>query len=186
MISLLLGSLVNLSSALAHPHNSRDVNDELEHKTQQPLATAPFDNEACFAPDEPCADKLIQFMQSAKQSLDVAIYELTDKKIVNAAIELSKTIKVRFVVNVKQSDASSTSYAMLKAAHIPVQVGNQKGIMHNKFTIVDGKRLELGSFNYTYKAASSNQENQLYLSTPSVVERYQARFELMFKNGKAL
>jgi phosphatidylserine/phosphatidylglycerophosphate/cardiolipin synthase-like enzyme len=51
--------------------------------------------------------------------------------------------------------------------------------MHNKFTLVDGTRLETGSFNYSHQASTANQENQLYLGTPEIVARYKARFEKM-------
>jgi phosphatidylserine/phosphatidylglycerophosphate/cardiolipin synthase-like enzyme len=32
-----------------------------------------------------------------------------------------------------------------------------EGIMHNKFVIVDGKMIEIGSFNYTNHASKANQ-----------------------------
>ena len=144
---------------------------------------APKDNETCFTPDEPCAFKLIKFIQSAKETLDIAIYDITDKRVANAIIDQSKTVQVRLVLNRRTRD-STGAYQLLKDAHLLMRVGKQRGIMHDKFTIVDGKRLETGSYNYSYGAANSNQENQLYLSTASVIEAYKARFEKMWHEGK--
>jgi cardiolipin hydrolase len=56
--------------------------------------------------------------------------------------------------------------------------------MHHKFTLVDGKRLETGSFNYTNHAARANQENQIYLGDRNLVAQFHARFEDSWNAGK--
>jgi phosphatidylserine/phosphatidylglycerophosphate/cardiolipin synthase-like enzyme len=71
----------------------------------------------------------------------------------------------------------------LIAAGVPVRYGHQAGIMHDKFTIRDGAELETGSFNYTNHASLANQENQIYLADPEVLERYRARFEKMWASA---
>jgi phosphatidylserine/phosphatidylglycerophosphate/cardiolipin synthase-like enzyme len=144
---------------------------------------APKDNEACFSPDENCDEKLRKFILSAKTSLDVAIFDINRKAIVDAIVEMHDKVKVRLVVNRKLAKDSAPAIARFKENKMFVRVGKQKGIMHNKFVIVDGKRLETGSFNFTNGAADKNQENQVYLSTPSIVERYQQRFQKMWDLG---
>ena len=155
-----------------------------DRESEFALASAPKDNEICFSPDEPCAAKLIKFIQTAKTSIDIAIFEMTNRKIAEAIVEAAKTVKVRMVVNRKLVKDSGPAYEIIKAAGVPIRAGKQKGIMHNKFTIVDGKRMETGSFNYTYAAGNSNQENQFYIGQPAVVERYHERFEKMWREGK--
>jgi phosphatidylserine/phosphatidylglycerophosphate/cardiolipin synthase-like enzyme len=145
--------------------------------------TAPKDNETCFSPDENCDEKLRKFILSAKESLDIAIFDINLNKIVDAIVEQSAKVKVRLVVNRKLAKDSAPAIARFKENKMFVRVGKQSGIMHNKFTIVDGKRLETGSFNYTNGAANKNQENQVYLSTPSIVERYRERFQKVWENG---
>jgi phosphatidylserine/phosphatidylglycerophosphate/cardiolipin synthase-like enzyme len=56
--------------------------------------------------------------------------------------------------------------------------------MHNKFTIVDGKMLETGSFNYANHASQANNENQIYLVQPEILERYKKRFEEIWQAGQ--
>jgi len=58
-----------------------------------------------------------------------------------------------------------------------VRYGKQKGIMHNKFVIVDGKALETGSYNFTNGAAVKNNENRVYLADATLVAKYVTRFE---------
>jgi len=156
---------------------------KLEQEAIDLTTPAPKDNEACFAPDENCDAKLVKYILSAKESLDIAIFELTHQKIVDAIVQQSFKIKVRLIINRKMSKDNDKAIETLRENKVFFRIGKQKGIMHNKFTILDGKRLETGSFNYTNAASHSNQENQIYLSTPSIVERYKERFQKMWENG---
>jgi len=52
--------------------------------------------------------------------------------------------------------------------------------MHNKFMIVDGVFLLTGSFNWTFQATSSNQENLLVVDHPFYLERYTTEFEKLW------
>lgn len=165
--------------------SSKKVILDLAREARELSTTSPKDNETCFAPDEPCSGKLVKFIETAKETLDIAIFEMTDQRVAKAIAEASQKTKVRIVMNPKlYREKNSPCLEILRASKAELRPGKQKGIMHNKFTIVDGKRMETGSYNYSYGASNANQENQLYLSTPSVVSRYQERFEKMWKEAR--
>src|SRR4051812_11129896 len=46
----------------------------------------PVADEACFAPNEPCDVKLIKFVESAKISLDIAIFDINLESLVHAIL----------------------------------------------------------------------------------------------------
>lgn len=142
------------------------------------------DPETCFSPDESCDAKLVNFVGGAKQSIDMAIYDINLDQLVHQLAVQSKKLKVRIVVDRRQSKGSHSLVSTLIKAGVEVRYGHQKGIMHNKFVIIDGKNLELGSFNYTNHATKANQENQLYLFSAPVVARYQERFEKIWESGQ--
>ncbi len=162
---------------------AKELRKKAADKIEDANTPAPKDNEACFSPDQNCDEKLKKFILSAKESIDIAIFEINDPKIIDAIIDQAFKVKVRLVVYRKLSRTSPEAIEKFKKNKMFVRVGKQKGIMHNKFTIVDGKRLETGSFNYTNGAANSNQENQIYLSTPGIVEQYKDRFQKMWESG---
>ena len=83
---------------------------------------------------------------------------------------------VRIVVDRRQSKGDHSLVGVLIRAGVPIRYGKQKSIFHNKFTIIDGKRLETGSFNYTNNASRNNQENQIYLDQTEIVERFKSKF----------
>ncbi|MDR3607094.1 MAG: phospholipase D-like domain-containing protein [Oligoflexia bacterium] len=144
------------------------------------LVKPPRDNEICFSPDEPCDVKLVKFIQSARQSIDVAIYDLNLEQLVHELLVASKKIRVRILVDRKQAKGKHSLVPLLIKAGAQIRYGHQRGIMHNKFAIVDGNRVETGSFNYTHHARSSNNENQIYLGAPEIVARYQQRFNVIW------
>ncbi len=149
------------------------------------LVVPPVANEVCFAPDDPCDIKLTKFVQSAKSSLDIAIFDLNLDKLVHEILVQTKKIQVRILVDRRQAKSDHSLVSLLLKAGAKVKIGHQRGIMHNKFVIVDGKMLETGSFNFTNGAAFKNNENQVYLSTPTIVARYKAQFEKIWSEGIA-
>lgn len=140
----------------------------------------PQDQEVCFSPDEPCDAKLVKFLGTAEKSVDVAIFDITLDQVAHHLLLAARKVPVRILVDRKQAKAPHSLVPMLQKAGADVRVGRQRGIMHNKFTIVDGRMVETGSFNYTNGAAFKNNENQFYTSNPAVVERYRKRFEQLW------
>lgn len=147
------------------------------------LARPPEPNEVCFSPDGPCEAKLVKFIQSAKKSIDLAVFDLNLDSVVHELISARSRLRVRVLVDRRASKNGHSGVGALRQAGVPVRFGRQKGLMHHKFLIVDEKRLQLGSFNYTNGAANKNQENQLYLEHAEIVGRYLARFERMWSDS---
>lgn len=137
----------------------------------------------CFSPDVDCSKPLINILQQSKNSLDIAIYDLNYPSITSAIIGQSAKVKVRVVVDKEQSKTHSSLVAMLVKAGIPVKYGKQKGIMHNKFMVIDRFYVETGSYNYTDRASLANHENQIYTNDPDVVNAYIGEFEKMWAAG---
>ncbi|NBT58361.1 DUF1669 domain-containing protein [bacterium] len=142
--------------------------------------------DVCFSPEEACDAKLIHFIRSAQESLDVAVFDLTHPQMVHELIVAARKIPVRVLVDKRQSKEPHSLVSTLMKAGVAVKSGYQRGIMHHKFIVMDGKALETGSFNFTNSASFKNQENQIYLETPVLVERFKKQFEKMWNSGRAL
>lgn len=170
---------------LSQPSPAKGTLKKMAKVFKATLAQAPVDNEVCFSPDEACAKKLSLFLDSAKESLDVAVFDINQEEIVHSLILKSKSLKVRVIVDKRQAQGKSSSVLLLRKAGVLVRYGRQRGLMHDKFVILDKKRLLTGSFNFTNHADQANQENQVYLSTPSILERYKKRFEEMWQDARA-
>ncbi len=172
------GSEVGLSDSL-RPTQSHPAQDT------SPSPAAGISNlDTCFSPDEGCDQKLISFIQSARSTLDIAIYSITHEGITSAINDAkARGVTVRMVVDKREAKGKGSSVEGLVSSGVPVKLGNVHGIMHDKFTIVDGAMIETGSFNYSMNATSENAENQLYLTDANVIQRYQGNFEKLWSSG---
>lgn len=167
---------LNALAKSSRPGLLKSLYDEATVQLPQP-------NEVCFAPDEPCHVKLKKLIQSAKTSLDIAIFDINLDDLTHEVLVQSRKIPVRILVDRREAKSGHSLVKLLEKAGAELRYGHQKGIMHNKFVIVDGKMVETGSFNYTNGAAFKNNENQVYLAAPSIVERYQKRFQKIWAEG---
>ena len=116
--------------------------------------------------------------------MDIAIYSLTHAQITHTIVAAhDRGVLIRVVVDTTQSKSSSSKVPELIKAGIPVKFGptsSYRGIMHNKYTILDGRLLETGSFNYTANASYNNFENQIYLSDQKTLNRFKESFEALW------
>jgi phosphatidylserine/phosphatidylglycerophosphate/cardiolipin synthase-like enzyme len=157
--------------------------DKVKQVINEAITKAPVDQEVCFSPDENCDIKIVKFIQSAKKSLYIAIFDLTHDQIAHEILVASKKVPVRVVADRRQAKTEHSLVKLLIKGGVQVCYGRQRGIMHDKFTLVDGSMVETGSFNYTSGATSKNNENQIYLNHPQVIDRYKKRFEKIWNEA---
>ena len=160
--------------------------NQIKRSSPQEKVRVSSEGDVCFSPDEACDEKLIEFIQSAKQSLDIAVFDITHPQIVHEILVMARRVPVRIMVDKRQSKEPHSLVSTFLRAGAQVKVGYQRGIMHNKFIVLDQNTVETGSFNFTNSASFKNQENQVYLNEPKLVERFRSRFEKMWNEGRAL
>lgn len=187
LISVFLGLSLFSGQALAKK-KPKSLTKQLLEKVQDSIdfqtTKTPQDNEVCFSPDEACDFKLVKFVDSAQKSIDVAVYDINRDQLVHHLLVQAKKIPVRIVVDQRQAKGPHSLVSTLIKAGANIRYGRQRGIMHNKFVIIDGKMIETGSFNYTNHASEANNENQVYLANPAIVERFKNRFEEIWAKAK--
>ena len=124
---------------------------------------------------------LIEAIENAKLSIDIAVYDLNLWGIRDALREAhQRGVKVRMVTETNYLDNPETQE--LIAAGIPVIDDNNNGLMHNKFVIIDRNQVWTGSMNLTINGAYRNDNNLIMLNNRSAAEAFGAEFEEMFSN----
>lgn len=141
--------------------------------------------EILFSPDDKPTEKLVTLLDDAKKEILVAIYMLTEPRIVKAIINAKKRGVLVEVITDKISTESSYGKAnMLSQNTIDVFVyeplknnkrNDTPGIMHNKFAVIDNQ-VWTGSFNWTFSANWKNQENVMITDDKKAVARYKEHF----------
>ncbi|HEX4048590.1 MAG TPA: phospholipase D-like domain-containing protein, partial [Elusimicrobiota bacterium] len=60
----------------------------------------------------------------------------------------------------------------------------QRGVMHNKFVVLDGRLVETGSFNWTFNGELNNYENAAFLDAPDDSAGWTAYFERIWNQAR--
>lgn len=122
---------------------------------------------------------LIEAVQQAQTSVDMAIYNISLDELADALIDAHRRgVTVRMVMESEAMDRRVPQN--LLRAGIPITGDQQEGLMHNKFTIVDGQEVWLGSMNYTAASAYDDANNLVRIRDREMALNYAVNFEEMF------
>lgn len=125
--------------------------------------------------DQPLADAI----DSAKLSVDVAIYSLSLNSIRDALLRAhDRGVQVRMVM--ESDNLDRTDPQKLKEAGIPILGDRREGLMHNKFTVIDGSEVWVGGMNYTDTGAYEDNNVLIHIRSVKMAENYTKEFEEMF------
>lgn len=137
-------------------------------------------------PDEPAsrvnttAQGLIQVINAAQRSLDIAIFELDLPEVGDAILAArNRGVSVRLVTDSDELEISDT-LARLQKAGIPIVGDERSPLMHNKFVVVDGQAVWTGSWNFTANDTYRNNNHALYIQSPQLAQNYATEFDEMF------
>lgn len=130
--------------------------------------------------------QLINLINSSTKTLDIAIYSLTKKDIVDAIISAKKrNVNVRLMSDKTEAatKAQKEELILIKDAGIPIKMNTHSGLLHDKYTVVDGSVVATGSFNYTNNATNTNDENLIIIRDSNVAQGYDKNFDDMWNNN---
>jgi phosphatidylserine/phosphatidylglycerophosphate/cardiolipin synthase-like enzyme len=133
--------------------------------------------EVYFCPQEDCEQELTDFINSAQESIHCAFFEVDLDKVRNKLLEKQKYLDVKVITD--------QDY-LYEFDHDFVKVDSW-GLMHNKFCIIDGKKISSGSMNPTNNGATKNNNNLIFIESNALATNYEAEFQEMwngtFKKG---
>lgn len=119
-----------------------------------------------FAPWDDTTGEFIAFVQSAQKSLDISIYGFHLPHLTDVLIQKHQAgVRVSLILDhsQEQGKAEQSEVQRLLDVGLPLLIGTSPvhgQILHSKFTVVDGKAVEHGSWNYSLSA--SQQSNDMH------------------------
>ena len=137
--------------------------------------TCPPEEERHGGLDETIAADLL----TAAARVDVAAFDLDAEPIVQALIDLAGSERtVRVVTDADNADLSSIR--RLRRHGISVVEDKRRGLMHNKFIVIDQKALWVGSLNYTSSGVYCNNNNLVRFESSELAANYVAEMDEMY------
>jgi len=186
---LLLGLLVSLGCEGGEPLALPSLGEGPRVKESASSPTSPLriyftrPGEAADGPDSP-ALALANYINQARQSIDVCAFELDNRIITEALLAaVNRGVKVRLVTETDYLHESGVQ--VLKAAGVPVVDDQRDGaLMHNKFMVFDNESVWTGSMNFTENCAYRNNNHGIHVDDPYIAANYATKFAWMFEQKK--
>ena len=159
-------------------------------KVSVPVAvpgTAPLEG-PYFSDSDRVGDRIIAAINHTKNSLDLAIFDLTHPALTAALEDAQRRgVRIRIVADQRQAAGTHSEIPFLTQRGIAVRLSRgykgDRSLMHNKFAVFDGRLAVTGSFNWTTSADSYNFENAVFISDPAAVARFAEAFERLWSQA---
>jgi hypothetical protein len=128
--------------------------------------------------------RIIAEIQKAKQNIYLAMAFFTDRDIANAIIAAqNRNLTIDIILS--SNAQNETIKQMLKDSNISIhafETGDERGMMHHKFCLIDNGISINGSYNYSYNASNNNVENIQVTDDPNTYRQLFAEFERLKYN----
>ena len=150
------------------------------------ISQALYKAETCFSPNGGVASSIIKAINNTKSSIDLAIFDLTSNDIASSLEKAQKRgVKIRIIADSRQAKGANSKIPILADDQFSLKIthGEGRGIMHNKFAILDGKLMVTGSYNWTNNAEHFNYENAIFITDPNVIKQYQKEFDTIWRTA---
>ncbi len=138
-----------------------------------------------FSPD--ASDEIISMMREAKETIEVEMYVFTDDALARELSDAQKRgVQVRVILEGRVNSKASTQTipAALEAAGVQVRWASlQYALTHSKMMIIDGKKVLIGSINFSKSAQHKNREAAAVLECPEDASQYSEVFEKDWKDA---
>lgn len=122
---------------------------------------------------------LSRLIDGARVSIHGAFYSISSKSLAGKMIEAHRRgVEVRLVL--ERRNARGAEFDRLTGAGIPVVSDTGRGLMHNKFAIIDGRIVWTGSYNLTENGVPKHNNNAIELESEELARIYEAEFDEMY------
>jgi phosphatidylserine/phosphatidylglycerophosphate/cardiolipin synthase-like enzyme len=142
---------------------------------------------AMFSPKGGISAEIMRTIGAAKSSVKIAAFSFTTKYIGTVIKNVCKKqrVKVQLIFDADNADTKFSIDEWLSVYGAEVRrLSMTRGVMHNKFIIVDDTKLITGSYNYTNDAENRNYENVIITDIPEIVTAYIGEFNKLWSIGK--
>lgn len=153
------------------------------YASNEVIEAGDFSARVFFAPSANIEKELVGFIGSAVHSVELCVFELNLESVVDKLIELhNKGVKVRVIIDADyQGEPELTA---LYKSGVEIKTDPRSAFMHNKFVIVDEKKIWTGSYNFTKNGTYKNDNNALTINSEALAQNYLKEFEEMWDHGK--
>lgn len=123
--------------------------------------------------------RILTEIEEAHYAIFVSVAWFTNKRLFKALLEKAKAnCYVSIIIQLDDINSQSgIDYEQIKIGRSECfTISKYTELLHDKFCVIDFRKVITGSYNWTYKA-SHNSENVIVLNDPTIASQYITRFE---------
>ena len=141
--------------------------------------------ETCFAPEDHCAEKLIDLINQTQQSIRFMTFSFTHEGIGQAIRnKASAGVQVQGVFETRGSETEYSEFGQMKNQGLDVWQDGNPYTLHHKVLIIDDRIVATGSFNFSANATESNDENLIIIHSPQIAQAFLSEFERVYQQAQ--
>ncbi|CAD8105870.1 unnamed protein product [Paramecium primaurelia] len=144
-----------------------------------------------FFPNEDNFSRFCRKLKRCKSTFLGCIYQLTHQTIIDILISLAtKGCRVEILMDQNSEEFEErkqitiNKLLVMSGFKINVSLIESKGLMHNKYCVIDGKLTILGSANWTYQAFSNNFEHISIIKDSKTAKQFTEQFKIIWDQAK--
>jgi len=126
-----------------------------------------------FCPHQDCETNLVQFIESAEHTIHCALFDIGLESV---QLALDNQKEKGLEVHVVTDDHYLKKYTR------DFVKPDRSGLMHNKFCIIDDKKVSTGSMNPTNNGAHKNNNNLIFINSEQIAQNYEDEFSELYNN----
>ena len=137
-----------------------------------------IESTAYFSPGNSCKNKIIALIKSAKQTVNICVFTISDNEITRSILDAhQRGVKVTIISDNDKANDKGSDIAYLADKGVNIILDQSSYHMHHKFAIFDNKILLNGSFNWTRSASDYNEENVMVSGELNLVSMFGKQFK---------
>ena len=122
--------------------------------------------------------QIIEALDEAEKSIDIAMYSFTDDQLAAAVIRAyDRGVKVRILLEDSRKNEQGGEFTFLSDGGVQTKSVTEDKLFHHKFVVIDGSLTITGSYNWSDAADTRNFENVVFVSCEEIADRYVKEFE---------
>lgn len=142
--------------------------------------------ESYFAPEDRVADRLVDLLGQAEESIRFMVFSFTDDRLGSEMMRQHEAgLTVQGVFEGRNADPVYSEFGRMSEAEprMDVRLDGNTYMMHHKVIIVDDEVVVLGSFNLSEAADTMNDENVLILYDREIASLFRAEFRRIYREA---
>ena len=138
-----------------------------------------------FSPYDKVDDSIQAQLEQSRKSVHCSLYGITNLRLANDLIAAKQRgADVGVGLDKKQAAGQSDLHARLQAAGILVEIKPVATLEHNKFCVIDGTIVIMGSWNWSNNAQKQDNSDVIITDCPKVAQAVEAAYQRIIERDK--